>query len=179
VFGLSVPTFWLGILLVLLFAVHLAWLPAAGYVSIFQSPLTGLRFLTLPALAYGIYMSAIFTQFLRRSFMDVMDEDFVRTARSKGLGQTSVLVHHAAKPALIPFVTVLGIAVATSLGFVMVVEQVFAYPGFGELFVNAITSRDYYVVQAGVMVIVAAVVVASIIVDLVYLLLDPRIRYAA
>lgn len=177
VFGLAVPTFWLGILLVLLFAVHLAWLPAAGYVSIFQSPLQGLRFLVLPSVAYGVYMSAIFTQFLRRSFLDVVQEDFIRTARAKGLREWSVLVHHAAKPALIPFVTVVGIAVSTSLGFIMLVEAVFAYPGFGSLFVTAITNRDYYIVQAGIMVIVAAVVVANIIVDLTYLLLDPRIRH--
>jgi peptide/nickel transport system permease protein len=179
VFGLAVPTFWLGILLVLLFAVHLAWLPAAGYVSIFRSPLQGLRFLVRPSISYGVYMSAIFTQFLRRSIMDVVEEDFVRTARAKGLRERNVIIHHAAKPALIPFVTVVGIAVSTSLGFAMLVEAVFAYPGFGSLFVTAITNRDYYVVQAGIMVIVAAVVVANIIVDLTYLLLDPRIRYAS
>jgi peptide/nickel transport system permease protein len=94
------------------------------------------------------------------------------------LREWSVLLHHAAKPALIPFVTVVGIAVSTSLGFAMLVEAVFAYPGFGSLFVTAITNRDFYVVQAGIMVIVAAVVVANIIVDLTYLLLDPRIRHA-
>jgi peptide/nickel transport system permease protein len=177
VFGLAVPVFWLGILLVLVFSVTLGWLPAAGYTSISQSPVQALRFLALPALSFGVYLSAIFTQFLRRSLVDVVDEDFIRTARSKGLSEWSVIVHHAAKPALIPFVTVLGIAVSTSLGFAMVVETVFAYPGFGLLFVQSITGRDYYVVQAGIMVIVAAVVVANILVDVLYLVLDPRIRY--
>ena len=178
VLGLAIPTFWLGILLVLLFAVHLGWLPAAGYVSVFKSPLESLRFLALPAISYGIYLSAIFTQFLHRSFVDVADEDFVLTARAKGLRERSVIVHHAAKPALIPFVTVVGIAVSTSLGFSMLVETIFAYPGFGSLFVTGIRSRDYFVVQAGIMVIVVAVVLVNIVVDLLYLLLDPRIRYA-
>ncbi|MCU1488604.1 MAG: peptide transporter [Acidimicrobiaceae bacterium] len=177
VVGLSIPTFWLGILAILLFAIHWGWLPAGGYISPYSSPLAGLKSLALPAITFGIYMSAIFTQFLRRSFLDVMREDFVRTARARGLREWQVVARHASKPAMIPFVTVVGIAVSTSLGFAMVVETVFAYPGFGSLFVQAITTRDYYVVQAGIMVIVAAVVVANILVDVAYLFLDPRIRY--
>ena len=177
VLGLSIPTFWLGLLAILLFAVHLGWFPAGGYVSPFSSPVQGLRSLALPAITFGIYLSAIFTQFLRGSMMEVMQQDFIRTARAKGMREPAVLLHHAAKPAMIPFVTVVGIAVSTSLGFAMVVETVFAYPGFGAMFVQAITERDYFVVQACIMVVVAAVVVANICVDLIYLWLDPRIRY--
>jgi peptide/nickel transport system permease protein len=176
VFGLAVPVFWLGILLIIVFAVKLNLLPAGGYVSPWSSPLESLRFLLLPAVTFGVYLSAIFTQFLRRSLVDVMDEEFIRTARSKGLSELNVILHHAAKPALIPLVTVVGIAVPTSLGFAMVVESVFNYPGFGLLFVNAITGRDYFLVQAGIVVIIAAVVVSNILVDISYLLLNPRSR---
>jgi peptide/nickel transport system permease protein len=174
---LSIPIFWLGVLLALLFGVKLALLPTSGYVSFVHDPLQALRFALLPSITLGFYMSAMLTQFLRTSLAATMREDFIRTARAKGLLERQVVIGHAAKPALIPFVTILGILVGTAVGGTIIVEAVFDYPGFGRLFVDSIVKRDYYVVQDGILIVVAAVIVANLLVDLAYGLLDPRIRY--
>jgi peptide/nickel transport system permease protein len=173
---LAVPIFWLGVLLALVFGVRAGLVPTSGFVSFLDDPGEAIRFALLPSVTLGFYMSAILTQFLRRSLLDVMQEDYVRTARAKGLRERQVIVGHAAKPALIPFVTVLGILVGTAVGGTILVEAVFNYPGFGRLFVDSILKRDYFVVQGGILLVVVAVIVANLVVDLVYALLDPRIR---
>lgn len=177
VVGLAIPSFWLGFVLVLIFAVHLGWLPATGYVSFFQSPVESLRHAVLPSLTYGFVMSAVFILVARRSLGEVFREDYIRTARAKGLREWDVVRRHAAKSAMIPFVTIVGITVAGSLAGAVLIESVFNYPGFGQLFLQGVSGRDYYVVESGLIVIMGAMILANFVVDLVYLALDPRITY--
>lgn len=173
---LAVPIFWLGLLLGLVFGVEFDWLPTSGFVSFLDSPRDALRFSLLPSVTLGFYMSAILTQFLRGSLMATMREDYIRTANAKGLAPYQVVLGHAAKPALLPFVTVLGVLVGTAVGGTILVEAVFNYPGFGRLLTDSILKRDYYVVQNGIMLVLVAVILVNLIVDLVYGLLDPQIR---
>ena len=172
----SIPIFWLGELLVLVFSLKLGWFPASGFVSFLDSPVPGLKTSLLPSIAFGCYLSAFLIQFLRAALLDVMDEDYIRTARAKGLPESLVLFRHGAKPTMIPFLTVLGILIGTSMGATIIIEQVFNYPGFGSLFVQAIVNRDFYVIQAGILIVVGAVIIANLIVDLSYAFLDPRVR---
>lgn len=173
---LSVPVFWVGLLLVLVVAVNWQLLPASGYVSFFDSPVEAVRFALLPAITLGFYMSAILTQFLRTSIVDVMQEDYIRTAQAKGLPMRKVVLYHAAKPSLLPFLTVLGILLGTAVGGTILVEAVFNYPGFGRLFTESILKRDPFIVQNGMLLIIASVIVVNFFVDLVYGVLDPRVR---
>jgi peptide/nickel transport system permease protein len=177
VLGLAIPSFWFGFMLVLIFAVHLRWLPASGYVSFFQSPVESIRYAILPSFTYGFVMSAVFILVARRSLGEVFREDYIRTARAKGLREWSVVRRHAAKSAMIPFVTIVGITVAGSLAGAVLIESVFNYPGFGQLFLQAVSGRDYYVVESGLLVIMGVMILANLVVDIVYLLLDPRISY--
>jgi peptide/nickel transport system permease protein len=173
---LAVPIFWLGLLLALAFGVQRNWLPTSGFVSFRDDPREALRFSLLPSITLGFYMSAILIQFLRTSVIGVMREDFIRTAKAKGLTQRQIVSGHAAKPALLPFVTVLGLLVGTAVGGTILVEAVFNYPGFGRLLTQAILQRDYYIVQNGILLVVTAVIVVNLIVDIIYGFLDPRIR---
>ena len=173
---LAVPIFWLGLLLALGFGVQTNLLPTSGFVSFLDDPREALRFSLLPSITLGFYMSAILTQFLRGSVLAVMREDYIRTARAKGLAQHQIVLGHAAKPALLPFVTVLGLLVGTAVGGTILVEAVFNYPGFGRLLTQAILQRDYYIVQNGILLVVAAVIIVNLIVDIIYGFLDPRIR---
>ncbi len=175
VFGLAVPGFWLAILLVMLFAVRLDWLPASGYVSPLDNPLQSLRYLFLPALALGAAGAGSLTRQLRSSLLEVLREDYVRTARAKGLRGRTVLMRHALRNALIPSVTVLGLSLGHLLGGSLIIESIFLVPGMGSLLVNAIFTRDFPVVQAGTLVIAVAVVIVNLGVDVLYGLLDPRI----
>jgi peptide/nickel transport system permease protein len=177
VLWLAVPVFWVGLLFGLLFGVRLGWLPTGGYVSFFDDPRAALRFSLLPSLTLGFYMSAMLTQFLSSSLRGVMREDFIRTARSTGLAERDVVLRHAARPALLPFTTVAGLLAGTAVGGTVIVEAVFDYPGFGRLFVESILKRDYYVIQAGILLVVAAVMIVNVVVDVFYAFLDPRIRY--
>ena len=173
---LAVPIFWLGLLLGLVCGVVFDWLPTSGFVSFVDSPREALRFSLLPSITLGFYMSAILAQFLRGSLLTTMREDYIRTAAAKGLAPHQVVLGHAAKPALLPFVTVLCVLVGTAVGGTILVEAVFNYPGFGRLLTDSILKRDYYVVQNGIMLVLVAVIVVNLIVDLVYGLLDPQIR---
>jgi peptide/nickel transport system permease protein len=177
VLGLAIPSFWFGFMLVLVFAVHLRWLPASGYVSVFQSPIESIRYAILPSVTYGFVMSAVFILVARRSLGDVFREDYIRTARAKGLREWTVVRRHAAKSAMIPFVTIVGVTVAGSLAGAVLIESVFNYPGFGQLFLQGVSGRDYYVVESGLLVIMGAMILANFVVDLIYLALDPRISY--
>ncbi len=176
--GVAMPSFWLGILLILLFAVQFQWLPPSGFVSITTDPVECLRHLVLPAMALGSVQAAVIMRQVRSSLLEVLREDYVRTARAKGLNEWRVVVGHALRNAMLPVVTVIGIQVSALLGGSVVVETVFAMPGLGRYAVDAIFIRDYPVVQAVVLVTALIVVTSSLVTDLSYALLDPRIQYS-
>jgi ABC-type dipeptide/oligopeptide/nickel transport system permease component len=167
--GQSVPGFWLAIVLILIFAVRLRWLPVSGAAS-WQS-------LILPALVIASFPAATIARLLRSSLIDVMNKDYIRTARAKGLAPAPVLVKHALKNAAIPVVTVIAIQFGTMLGGAVIAEVVFAYPGIGRLMVQSISARDVPVIQAFVAVTATIVVTFNIILDIIYGWLDPRIRF--
>ncbi|MDQ4136223.1 MAG: ABC transporter permease [Pseudomonadota bacterium] len=177
--ALGVPTFWLGILLILLFAVELRWLPSAsGYVPFWESPLQAVRNLVLPALTLGVYVSGIFARFLRASLIGELKADYVRTARSKGLKERDVVGRHVLRNALLPFVTIVGLMMANFIGGTVVTEAVFTYPGLGRLLIQAISTRDYPLIQGCILVILVIYVGINVLVDLLYAYIDPRIEYA-
>jgi len=166
--GISTPIFWSGLLLILLFSVRLEWLPAGGTGS--------LRHLVLPALSLGLFGAGVLARQTRSGMLEVLGQDFVRTARAKGLPERSVVVKHAPKNALIPVVTVLGDQFGRLLGGAILTETVFAWPGMGRYLIEAISQRDYPAVQGAMLVFAAAVVAVNLLVDLSYGLLDPRVR---
>ena len=176
--ALGVPTFWLGILLILAFAVELRWLPSAsGYVPFFTSPLEAAKNLLLPALTLGMYVSGIFARFLRASLLDELKADYVRTARSKGLPERDVIGRHVMRNALLPFVTIVGLMMATFIGGAVVTEAVFTYPGLGRLLIQAISTRDYPLIQGCILFILVVFVLINVAVDVLYAYIDPRIDY--
>lgn len=176
--GLALPNFWVGILLILLFALVLGWLPPAGRVEFARDPVLAVKHLLLPALTLAIPQSAIFSRFLKAAVVDVMREDYVRTARAKGLAERRVLTRHVIRNSLIPVVTVLGMQFGRLLGGAVIIESVFAWPGVGRLMLKAIGDRDYTVVQGGLLFLVMTFVLINLLTDLSYGLLDPRIRLA-
>ncbi len=176
--ALGVPTFWLGILLILLFAVNLRWLPSAsGYVPFFESPWQALRNIVLPATTLGVYVSGIFARFLRASLLGELKADYVRTARSKGLPERDVIGRHVMRNALLPFVTIVGLMMATFIGGTVVTEAVFTYPGLGRLLIQAISTRDYPLIQGCILFILVVYVLINLAVDVLYAYIDPRIDY--
>ena len=174
--GLSVPTFWLGLLMILFFAVTLQWLPAAGYVSIFESPVAALRYLAMPAVALGFSQAAIIARMTRASVLDTLGEDYVRTARSKGLRPRVVVIRHALRNAMLPVLTVIGLSIATLAGGVVVTETVFNIPGAGRLVIDSVLRRDYPVIQGSVLMVALVYAVVNLLVDLSYAFFDPRVR---
>jgi peptide/nickel transport system permease protein len=177
--ALGVPTFWLGILLILLFAVELHWLPSAsGYVPIWEDPLVALRNLALPALTLGVYVSGILARFLRASLVGELRADYVRTARSKGLPERQVVGTHIMRNALLPFVTIVGLMMANFIGGAVVTEAVFTYPGLGRLLIQAISTRDYPLIQGCIVVILVLYIGINMAVDVLYAYIDPRIEYS-
>ena len=173
--GLAVPAFWLGMMLILVFAVTLQWLPPSGVGNPGQPWYLSLQFLVLPTITIALSNLSVFARFVRSAMLDVLGADFVRTARAKGLREPAVVFKHALRNALIPVVTVLGIQFGRLLGGAVVTEAVFAYPGLGRLVVTSIQNRDYPVVQGALMLIVAIFLLTSIVVDLSYAWLDPRV----
>jgi len=175
--GISLPNFWLGIMLVLLFALQLRWLPPSGYLPFTADPVGALRASILPAVTLGVALAAPLTRFLRSGMLDVLGLDYVRTARAKGLAERRVVGRHALKNALLSVVTVLGLQLGSLIGGSIVIEQVFGWPGIGRLSLAAIQQRDYGVVQGIVLFVAAGFVGINFAVDLLYLYLDPRIRF--
>jgi peptide/nickel transport system permease protein len=175
--GISIPSFWLGIILVIIFSVWLKVLPSSGYVPFFQDPLRNLQLLILPATTLAIILAAPTMRFLRSSLLEVLQQDYIRTARSKGLEERKVLYRHAMRNALIPTVTILGIIIGSLISGVVLVEWVFSWPGIGWLAVDSVFKRDYSVVQTVVLFITMMIVLVNLAVDLAYGFLDPRIRY--
>lgn len=175
--GLAIPSFWLGANLIWLFAVRLDWFPALGYVSITDGVLPWLRSITLPSIAIGFISAALIARMTRASMLEVLREDYVRTARAKGLGEYKILIAHAFKNASIPVVTIIGIGLAGLVSGLVVTEAVFAIPGVGRLIVDAVLRRDYPVIQGVVLMVTFAYVLINLVVDIIYGYLDPRIRY--
>ncbi|MBI3827702.1 MAG: ABC transporter permease [Candidatus Rokubacteria bacterium] len=179
VFGLAMPYFFLGILLIYLFAYSLRLLPPAGFVPLTQDVLGNLRSMTLPSVALGAQMGAIIMRQTRSSMLDVIGQDYIRSARAKGLWEPVVLVRHALKNALIPVVTVAGLQTGRLFGGAVITETLFALPGLGRLVVNGVALRDYLVVQGVVLLMAVVVLLTNLAVDVLYGYLDPRIRQAA
>ena len=176
--ALGVPTFWLGILLILLFAVQLHVLPAvSAYVPVWQSPVRMMTNILLPALSLGIYVSGIFARFLRSALLQEGRADYVRTARSKGLTEAAIMRRHIMRNALLPFITVVGLMVASFIGGALVTESVFTYPGLGRLLVQAIAARDYPLIQGCILVVLLIYVLINLAVDMLYVYIDPRVDY--
>ena len=176
--ALGVPTFWLGILLILLFAVELRWLPSAStYVAIWDSPAKAVSNLLLPATTLGVYVSGIFARFLRASLIGELHADYVRTARAKGLPERDVIGRHVLRNALLPFITIVGLMLASFIGGALVTEAVFTYPGLGRLLIQAISTRDYPLIQGAILFILIIYVVINLMVDVAYAYVDPRIDY--
>ncbi|MET0969450.1 MAG: ABC transporter permease [Tardiphaga sp.] len=174
--GLSLPSFWLGILLILAFSIYLPVLPASGYVSPLVDPLGHLSHLVLPAVTLGTALAAATMRMTRATMLEVMRADYVRTARAKGLSRRTVIWGHALRNARMPIVTLLGIQLGQLLGGVVVTETVFSWPGIGKLTVDAIFARDYPVVQGAVLLTATLFVLINLVTDLIYTMLDPRVR---
>ncbi|RZU22330.1 peptide/nickel transport system permease protein [Kribbella rubisoli] len=177
--GVAVPAFLAGILLIVVFAVKLGWLPANGWTPPAQDPGMFLKQLILPALALGLVQGAVLTRYVRSAVLDVLREDYLRTARAKGLRPFQALWRHGLRNAAVPVVTVLGLQLATLLIGAVVVERVFVIPGLGSLLLDGVSNRDLLLVQDVVMVLVLAVLLVNFIVDLLYVALDPRLRTAS
>ena len=176
--ALGVPTFWLGILLILLFAVELRWLPSASrHVPFWDSPVDALRSLALPAITLGTYVSGILARFLRASLIGEARADYVRTARAKGVPENRIVGFHIMRNALLPFVTIVGLMMANFIGGAVVTEAVFTYPGLGRLLIQAISTRDYPLIQGCILVILVAYMLINLAVDMLYAWIDPRIEY--
>jgi peptide/nickel transport system permease protein len=174
-FGMSVPHFWLGMLFIILFAVKLGWLPASGYVPLLQDWRGNLLAMVMPMLATGLRESAILMRMVRSSLLEVLNEDYIRTAFSKGLKDHQVVLGHALRNAMIPVVTASGLTVSGMLGGLVITESIFGIPGMGKMIVDAIFQRDYVTVQAGVLAAALMVVIVNLAVDALYAVIDPRL----
>ncbi len=173
----SLPSFWVGLTLIEYLAVRLGWFPVAGYGNPGAGLGERLDHLVLPAIALGLPNSALIIRFTRTSMLDVLHEDYVRTARAKGLGPATVVIKHAFRNALIPVLTVIGLTIATLIGGAIVTETVFGLPGVGNLIVSAVLRRDYPVIQGALLIISGLYVLINMAVDLLYAVVDPRVRY--
>lgn len=175
-FGQSIPHFWLGIMLIVLFSLKLKWLPSSGYVHLWQNPKANLMAMILPAVATGAREAAVITRYLRASLLEVLKQDYIRTARAKGLAERVVIFRHAVRNALIPVITASGLQIAGLLGGLVITETIFTIPGFGRLIVDAIFQRDIPVIQGAVLFAALMVMTVNLLVDIVYSLVDPRIK---
>jgi peptide/nickel transport system permease protein len=175
--GLSMPDFWVGIVLIIIFAVHLHWLPAIGYKPLSDGFWAWFSHLLLPAIAAGTPFAAIIARMTRSSMLEVLQTDYIKVARAKGLAEQRVILLHAFKNALIPVITVMGIAFALLMAGTVIVENVFAIKGLGRVLIQGILNRDYPVVQGAIMVVSVLFVFSNLLVDVLYTVIDPRIRY--
>lgn len=174
--GLAIPNFWAGILLIMVFTLALGWLPPSGYVPFLVDPLQNLRLMILPALTLGTALAALIMRQTRASTLNVLNQDYVRTARSKGLSDGRVLLRHVLRNAMMPVTTIIGLQMGKVLGGAVIVETVFSLPGIGQLVITGIFGRDYPVVQASVLLIVVLIMLVNFAVDILYNVLDPRIE---
>jgi len=175
--GISIPNFWLGLNLILLFGLYLNWLPTAGYASVREDPLLTLQHLIMPAIALGFSQAALIARMSRANLLEVLRTDYVRTAHAKGLSAPRVILKHAMRNAMVPTVSVIGVIVTLSLGGAVITETVFAIPGVGRLMVESVFRRDFPVIQGLVLMLAAVVALANLFVDILYAYLNPQIRY--
>ncbi|MBN9061875.1 MAG: peptide ABC transporter [Rhizobiales bacterium 65-9] len=175
--GVSLPTFWLSLMAVLLFSVQLGWLPSGGYVPLSESVIGCLRSLTLPAVALAVFQIALLARMTRATTLEVLQQDYVRTARAKGAAERTVVARHALANVLIPVVTVIGIIINVALSGAVVIEQIFSLPGVGQLVVQGILRRDYPVIQGSLLAVALLMVIVNLLVDLLYSYLDPRVKH--
>jgi peptide/nickel transport system permease protein len=175
--GAAVPSFWLGLTLIVVFAVNLGWLPSSGFRPPDEGLWRSVRYMILPAIALGVPNSALIIRFVRGSLLDVIATDYVRTARAKGLAERAVIFRHALRNALVPILTVVGLTFAALMGGAVVTETVFSIPGIGQLVVQSVLRRDYPVIQGVTLIVAASYVLINLLVDVLYLVVDPRVKY--
>ena len=175
--GISAPSFWVGIMGIIFFAVSLQWLPATGYVSIFENFWEGLRYLLMPSFSLAFILAAVSARMTRSSMLETLRQDYMRTARAKGFSYWTAVFRHGVKNAMIPVVTVIGVDFGWLLGGTVVIETIFGIPGMGRLVVYAIMNRDYPLVQGAILYIAVIYMLMNLIVDIIVLFLDPRIEY--
>jgi len=175
--GISIPGFFLGLLMIIFFAVQLGWLPSGGYVPFSQDPIGWLRSTTMPAISLALLQAGLLARITRSGMLEVLRQDYVRTARAKGLPERQVILKHALANALIPIVTVVGIIISLLLSGAVVTEALFSLPGMGQLLTQAVLSRDYPMVQGGLLLVTTFLVLVNTLVDVLYALIDPRVRY--
>jgi peptide/nickel transport system permease protein len=175
--GVCLPTFFTGILLIYFFSIELRWFPSSGYVGLTEDPVQNLRLMVLPAITLGFYSSAVLTRFLRTSMLEVFDQDFIRTGRSKGVPRVRLVFRHVLRNAIIPVVTVLGLQIGLLLGGAIITEQVFSIPGLGNLLVYAVLNRDLATIQGIALVTAVSVFLINFVVDIAYASIDPRIQF--
>ena len=177
--GISVPNFYLGLLMIIFFGVELGWLPTGGYVPFTQDPLQWLATSTMPAVSLAMLLAGLLARITRSTMLEVLRQDYIRTARAKGLSGRRVVLKHALANALIPITTVIGIIISLLISGSVVTESLFSIPGVGQLLTQAVLSRDYPMVQGGLLIVTALLVLVNIGIDVCYALLDPRVRYDA
>jgi peptide/nickel transport system permease protein len=175
--GIAAPSFWIAILLILFFSLQLRLFPPTGFVPFNENPIENLRVMFLPALALGFSLAAATTRIVRSSLLEVLSLDYIRTGRAKGVGERVLVYRHAMRNALIPVVTVIGLQVGTLLGGTVIIEQIFGLPGIGRFALEGINLRDYPVVQGTVLLVAGAFVFVNVLVDALYALIDPRVRF--
>ncbi|OPL08187.1 MAG: glutathione ABC transporter permease [delta proteobacterium ML8_F1] len=175
--GVSIPNFWLGILLIAYFSLHLRWLPSGGFVSFWVDPAENIRHMIMPSIALGTAVGAVIMRMTRSSMLEVLGQDYIKMADAKGVTNKRLIFNHALKNSFVPIVTVLGIQMGYLLGGSVVIEKIFALPGIGQLSLQAITNRDYALLQGCILLIATGFVVINLIVDIIYGFLDPKIRY--
>lgn len=176
-FGISTPAFWLGIMLILVFSLYLRILPAYGFVNPLESPIEGLKTLTLPSITLGVVLAGTVTRTVRSNMIEVLYSDYIKFARLKGMSERTVLYKHALKNALIPIITIVGIQTGILLGGAVVIEQIFGWPGIGRLILQAVYTRDYFLVQGTILIYAILFFLVNLTMDIIYAFIDPRIRY--
>lgn len=175
--GVATPNFWLGIMLILVASVWLRWLPAGGYVPFIESPLANLKLMVMPAITLGTALAAITMRQTRSALLEVLQQEYITTARAKGLGALVVIIRHALKNAFIPVVTIIGLQMGRLFGGTVIVESVFGIPGIGRLAMDSIFGHDIPMVQGVMLLMAIAVLISNLVTDILYVYLDPRIRY--
>lgn len=175
--GISLPSFFLGLVMIILFAVHLGWLPTGGYIPLTEDPSGWFRTSTMPAISLALLQAGLLARITRSTMLEVMRQDYIRTARAKGLSQRSIVFRHALSNAMIPITTVVGIIVSLLISGAVVTEAIFSIPGIGQLLTQAVLNRDYPMVQGGLLLVTGFLVLVNIGIDVLYAFLDPRVRY--